>query len=279
MLEYIESRETVFRLLAFFSLFGVMALAEWLFPKRLLTVKKAKRWFNNISLMMLNTLAVRLVFPIAAAGFAAWCASRGMGLFNLISVPIWVAIILSIVALDGIIWLQHRLFHKIPMLWRLHAVHHADKDLDVTSGARFHTLEILLSMVIKFFAIALLGAPAVAVILFEVILSGMALFNHSNVAIPTSIDRWLRVVVVTPDMHRIHHSVHRHESDTNFGFNLAIWDRLFHTYKDKPEEGHYAMAIGISSHREDKQVVWLPGLLTLPFKLFQRPPNKTKRSH
>ncbi|MDD1784097.1 sterol desaturase family protein [Enterovibrio sp. ZSDZ35] len=279
MLEYIEARETVFRLLTFFSIFGAMALAEWLFPKRLLTVAKAKRWLNNISLMMLNTLAIRLIFPIAAAGFAAWCTTQGFGLFNLISVPIWVAIILSIVALDGIIWLQHRMFHTVPTLWRLHAVHHADKDLDVTSGARFHTIEILLSMVIKFFAIALLGAPAVAVILFEVILSGMALFNHSNVAIPASIDRWLRVIVVTPDMHRIHHSIHRHESDANFGFNLAIWDRIFHTYKAEPDDGHYAMRIGISSHRDDKQVVWLPGLLSLPFTLFQRTPNETKRSH
>ncbi|KXF79717.1 sterol desaturase family protein [Enterovibrio coralii] len=279
MLEYIESKETVFRLLTFFSIFGMMALAEWLFPKRLLTVEKAKRWFNNISLMMLNTLALRLVFPVAAAGFAAWCSTKGIGIFNLVGIPLWLSVVLTIVALDGIIWFQHRLFHTVPTLWRLHAVHHADKDLDVTSGARFHTIEILLSMVIKFGAIALLGAPAVAVILFEVILSGMALFNHSNVAIPVSVDRWLRMVFVTPDMHRVHHSVHRHESDANFGFNLAIWDRLFHTYKESPDDGHYAMTIGIASHREDKQVVWLPGLLSLPFKIFRRTTNETKRSH
>nr|WP_211254259.1 sterol desaturase family protein [Enterovibrio calviensis] len=265
----------VFRLFTFFSIFAVMALAEWLFPKRLLTVSKAKRWLNNISLMILNTVVLRAIFPLAAAGFAAWCHSQGIGLFNLVEVPLWASVLVCIIALDGIIWLQHRLFHTVPVLWRLHAVHHADRDLDVTSGARFHPIEILLSMVIKIIAIALLGAPIVAVILFEVILSGMALFNHSNVAIPPAIDRWLRPFVVTPDMHRVHHSIHRYESDSNFGFNLAIWDRLFHTYRAQPDDGHYGMTIGIKAHREERHVVWITGLLTLPFRLFR--PSASKK--
>ncbi|MDD1792797.1 sterol desaturase family protein [Enterovibrio sp. ZSDZ42] len=276
MLTYIESQELTFRLFAFFSIFAVMGLAEWLFPKRLLTVSKAKRWLNNISLMILNTVVLRAIFPLAAAGFALWCTNNSIGLFNLINAPLWLSVLVCVITLDGIIWLQHRLFHQIPLLWRLHAVHHADKDLDVTSGARFHPLEILLSMIIKIAAIALLGAPVVAVILFEVILSGMALFNHSNVSIPPAIDRWLRVLVVTPDMHRVHHSIHRYESDSNFGFNLAIWDKLFHTYRAQPDEGHYGMTIGIKAKREDKHVVWLTGLLALPFRLFS--PSRSDNS-
>ncbi|CZF77937.1 sterol desaturase family protein [Grimontia marina] len=279
MLSFVESQESIFRLLTFFSFFGVMAAAEWLFPKRTLTVSKAKRWLNNIALMMLNTAVLRAIFPLAAAGFAAWCSRQGIGLFNILDAPLWLSVILSIVILDGIIWFQHKLFHTVPLLWRLHAVHHADRDLDVTSGARFHPIEILLSMLIKFVAIALLGVPVVAVILFEVILSGMALFNHSNVAIPLSIDRWVRKVLVTPDMHRVHHSIHRYESDSNFGFNLAIWDRLFNTYRAQPEEGHYGMTIGIKSQREEKHVVWLTGLLALPFRLFKRAPEKKQQDN
>ncbi|CZF77112.1 Fatty acid hydroxylase superfamily protein [Grimontia celer] len=279
MLSFIESQEGVFRLLTFFSIFGVMAAAEWLFPKRILTVSKAKRWLNNIALMMLNTAVLRAIFPLAAAGFAAWCSRQGIGLFNVFDSPLWLSVLLTIVMLDGIIWFQHKLFHTVPILWRLHAVHHADRDLDVTSGARFHPVEILLSMLIKFAAIALLGVPVVAVILFEVILSGMALFNHSNVAIPLPIDRWLRKFVVTPDMHRVHHSVHRYESDSNFGFNLAIWDRLFNTYRAQPEEGHYGMTIGIKSQREERHVVWLTGLLALPFRLFKRAPEKKQQNN
>ncbi|WP_325893751.1 sterol desaturase family protein [Grimontia sp. NTOU-MAR1] len=279
MLSFVESQESIFRLLTFFSIFGVMAAAEWLFPKRTLTVSKAKRWLNNIALMMLNTAVLRAIFPLAAAGFAAWCSRQGIGLFNILDAPLWLSVILSIVILDGIIWFQHKLFHTVPLLWRLHAVHHADRDLDVSSGARFHPIEILLSMLIKFVAIALLGVPVVAVILFEVILSGMALFNHSNVAIPLSIDRWVRKVLVTPDMHRVHHSIHRYESDSNFGFNLAIWDRLFNTYRAQPEEGHYGMTIGIKSQREEKHVVWLTGLLALPFRLFKRAPEKKQQDN
>lgn len=270
MLSVIESQETAIRLLSFISIFVVMALAEWWRPKRTLTVSKAKRWLNNLALTALNTALLRAIFPLAAVGVALWCTDEGIGLFNLVAIPFWLAVLLSVVALDAIIWGQHRLFHRVPILWRLHAVHHADRDLDVSSGARFHPIEILLSMLIKFAAIALLGVPAVAVIVFEVILSGMALFNHSNVALPLTLDRWLRTVLVTPDMHRVHHSIHRYESDSNFGFNLAIWDRLFNTYRAQPEQGHDGMTIGIKSHRDEKQVIWLTGLLTLPFFLFRK---------
>lgn len=266
MLTNITSHEAFFRLFSFFSIFLIMALAEWRFPKRVLSISKKKRWFNNLSLMLLNTLVLRALFPLAAVGFAAWCAQMNIGLFHLFAFPAWFSIAASVIALDGVIWLQHLLFHKVPLLWRLHRVHHVDLDLDITSGARFHPVEILLSMVIKCAAIAILGAPVVAVILFEVILSTMALFNHSNVALPLFIDKWLRKLLVTPDMHRVHHSVIPKEHHSNFGFNLSIWDRVFHTYCEQPKNGHYEMVIGLDFPRNEKDVVSLPGLLKLPFK-------------
>lgn len=266
MLNDIATHEAFFRLFLFFSVFLIMALAEWRFPKRLLSISKTKRWFNNLSLMILNTLIVRFIFPFAAAGFAAWCASMKIGLFNLVAIPAWLSITASVIALDGVIWLQHLLFHKIPILWRLHYVHHVDLDIDITTGARFHPLEILLSMGIKCAAIALIGAPVIAVILFEVILSAMALFNHSNFHLPFIADKWIRKVFVTPDMHRVHHSTIPKEHHSNFGFNLVLWDHVFHTYRAQPEKGHTKMQIGLDSPRDEKEVVSLYGLLRLPFK-------------
>jgi sterol desaturase/sphingolipid hydroxylase (fatty acid hydroxylase superfamily) len=220
---------------------------------------------NNLALVVLNTVLLRVLFPTAAVGMALFAAEQGWGLFNYLETPYAVAVLLSVVLLDFIIYLQHVMVHAVPVLWRLHRVHHADLDFDVTTGARFHPLEIILSLGIKFAAIAVVGPPVLAVVLFEVLLNATAMFNHSNVRIPLGLDRILRWFVVTPDMHRVHHSVEDDEANSNFGFNLPWWDRLFGTYRPQPRAGHEAMTIGIHSYRKEKQVAWLPGLLALPF--------------
>ncbi len=257
--------EPAIRLGFFLGIFAVMATWELIAPRRALTVSKAVRWSNNLGLVFLNSFIVRLLFPAAAVGVAAFASENGWGLLNYYSLPFALSIVLSVVALDFIIYLQHVLVHAVPALWRLHRVHHADLDFDVTTGSRFHTVEIILSMLIKFATIVVLGPPVVAVVIFEVVLNGMAMFNHSNVKLPLGIDRVLRLFVVTPDMHRVHHSVEDNETNSNFGFNLSIWDRAFGTYIDQPREGHEKMTIGIHTYRDPKQVSWLPGMLSLPF--------------
>ncbi len=257
--------EAAIRLGFFFGTFAVMAAWEALAPRRNPTVPKALRWLNNLGLVALNTVVLRMLFPAAAVGVAALAAAEGWGLLNHFAVPFGVAVVSSVVALDLIIYLQHVLFHAVPALWRLHRVHHADLDYDVTTGARFHPIEIVLSMIIKFGAIVALGAPVLAVVVFEVVLNSTALFNHGNVRIPGSVDRALRWLVVTPDMHRVHHSVEDDEANSNFGFNLSWWDRLFGTYRDQPRAGHEGMTIGIHRYRDPRQVARLPGILALPF--------------
>ncbi|MDB4409640.1 sterol desaturase family protein [Gammaproteobacteria bacterium] len=234
-------------------------------PRRVLTQSKPARWLNNIALVILNTVVVRIVFPAAAVGVAAWATTQHWGLFNYTDTPTWLAIIVSVVLLDGLIYFQHVMFHAIPAFWRLHRVHHADMDFDVTTGARFHTLEILLSMLIKFAAIILLGPPVVAVVIFEVVLNASSMFNHSNVRLPLRLDRLLRVFIVTPDMHRVHHSHRDHETNSNFGFSLSLWDRLFGTYRAQPVDGHENMVIGIDTFRDSKQCIPLHRLLLMPF--------------
>jgi len=243
-----------------------MALWEMAAPRRAPTVSKALRWANNIGLVVLNTLLLRLLFPAAAVGMAAFAAQQGWGLLNYFEPPFWPAVILAVITLDFVIWLQHVMVHAIPLLWRLHRVHHADPDYDLTTGARFHPLEIILSMLIKFAAILLLGPPVVAVIVFEVLLNATAMFNHANVRLPAGVDRVLRWFVVTPDMHRVHHSIEDDETNSNFGFNLPWWDRLFGTYRDQPRAGHEGMTIGIRGYRTPREVSWLPGMLALPFR-------------
>ena len=215
---------------------------------------------------MVNTIILRLVFPAAAVGVAAFAAERGMGLLHIYEVPTLLALVLAVVALDFVIWLQHVMVHAVPALWRLHRVHHADLDYDLTTGARFHPLEILLSMLIKFAAILVIGPPVAAVVIFEVLLNATAMFNHGNVRLPLRLDRWLRLVLVTPDMHQMHHSVEDDETNSNFGFNLSIWDRIFGTYRDQPRAGHEGMTIGIRDHRDPREVDQLPGMLALPFR-------------
>jgi sterol desaturase/sphingolipid hydroxylase (fatty acid hydroxylase superfamily) len=237
--------EPVFRLGIFAGVFVLMLLLEYLRPRRQLRFGRLARWPGNLIVTMVNTTLARILFPLTAVGFAALLQSRGTGLFNLLDLTGWLPVLLSVIALDLVIWQQHRLFHRIPLLWRLHRMHHTDNDIDVTTGARFHPAEILLSMLIKLAAITLLGAPPVAVLLFEVILNACAMFNHSNFALPEPVDRWLRKFIVTPDMHRVHHSAIKVETNSNFGFCLSIWDRLFSTYIAQPEQGHTGMTIGL----------------------------------
>ena len=264
--EFVMANEKAIRMGAFFGILGVMAIWEILAPRRTLTVSKAVRWVSNLGIVFFNTFLVWLIFPVVAVGMAVFAGNQGWGIFNYFDLPFWLTVIISIVFLDFIIYLQHVMVHAVPALWRLHRVHHADLDFDVTTGGRFHPLEIMLSILIKFAAIMVLGPPVLAVVIFEVILNGTAMFNHSNVRLPLSLDRVLRWFVVTPDMHRVHHSVEDDEANSNFGFNLPWWDRLFGTYRDQPRAGHQGMTIGIHKYREPKQVAWLPGMLLLPFK-------------
>ena len=222
--------ESTIRLGFFFGVIILMCLWEVLAPRRALTVTRIRRWPGNLSLVVLNTLLLRILIPVTATGIALFADSKSWGLFNVVETPQVLAIVLSVIALDGIIYLQHVMFHALPILWRLHRVHHADLDLDVTSGSRFHPLEILISMGIKFVSILLLGVPATAVLIFEVLLNGTAMFNHANARLPLGLDRILRLLIVTPDMHRVHHSIEVDETDSNFGFNLPWWDRLCGTY-------------------------------------------------
>jgi sterol desaturase/sphingolipid hydroxylase (fatty acid hydroxylase superfamily) len=259
------SREAVIRAGFFAGVFALMALWEVLAPRRRLHHSRALRWGNNITLVVFNTLLLRLLFPAAAIGMAVFAMEQGWGLFNYFNVPTWAAVVVSIIALDFFIWLQHVMVHAVPLLWRLHRVHHADLDYDLTTGARFHPLEIILSMLIKFAAIVLLGPPVIAVLLFEILLNATSMFNHGNVRIPFAVDRVLRLVVVTPDMHRVHHSIEDDETNSNFGFNLPWWDRIFGTYRAQPRDGHEHMTIGIRSFRDEKWCAWLPGILSIPF--------------
>ncbi len=274
MTDWIMSNEPVIRLGFFAGIFGLMAIWEVIAARRELTTGKGRRWVGNLSLVALDTLIVRLLFPTAALGMASMVQDLEWGVLNVVSVPYWSAVLISIFMLDLAIYLQHVMFHALPALWRLHMVHHADLDLDVTSGSRFHPIEIVLSMFIKLGVIAVLGPPLLGVLIFEVVLNGLAMFNHANARIPLPLDRVLRWIIVTPDMHRVHHSVERPEHNTNFGFNLSCWDRVLGTYKDQPAKGHEGMTIGLKSFRER---TWqsLPRLLAMPFF---RPTDSSIRS-
>ena len=263
--DFVMQHEVAIRLGFFFGILVVMALWEIIAPRRALTVSRTVRWTNNLGLVFLNSILLRLIFPAAAVGVAAFAAENNWGLLNYFEMPFVLAVVLSVVVMDFIIYLQHVLVHAVPTLWRIHRVHHADLDYDVTTGARFHPIEIILSMLIKFATIVVLGPPIVAVVIFEVILNAMAMFNHGNVRLPLGLDKVLRLFVVTPDMHRVHHSVEDNETNSNFGFNLSVWDRLFGTYIAQPREGHEGMTIGIHGFRDPRKVDQLPGMLVLPF--------------
>lgn len=262
---FITDHEIQIRLGFFFGVFIIMALWELVAPRRKLLVPKLMRWSNNLALVVLNSVVLRLLFPAAAVGMAVFAQGQGWGVFNYYDLPLLLIAVVSVIIMDGIIYLQHVMVHAVPALWRLHRVHHADPDFDVTTGSRFHPLEIILSMLIKFAVIMVLGPPVVAVIIFEVLLNGMAMFNHSNVRLNKTFDKYLRLFVVTPDMHRVHYSVDADETNSNFGFSLPWWDRLFGTYRDQPRKGHEAMIIGIHQYNKPEQVTWLHKMLLLPF--------------
>ena len=252
------------RLSAFLGIFTAVALWEFVAPRRARAFPRLVRWPHNIGIVIFNTGVLRVLFPTAAVGMALAADANGWGLFNAFPVPGWLAVVGAVVILDFAIYLQHVLVHAVPALWRLHRMHHADLDFDVTTGARFHPLEIVLSMVLKLMVVGALGAPALAVMIFEVILNATALFNHGNIRMPESVDRVLRLIVVTPDMHRVHHSLIVAETNSNFGFNLPWWDRLFGTYTDQPRDGHEGMTIGIAQFR-DRRALRLDRMLIQPF--------------
>lgn len=265
MSDAILASEPGLRLGAFLGVLMLMVVWEVAAPRRRREIPRVLRWTNNLALVVLDTVILRLLFPIVAVGLAVMTEEQGWGLFNNLDLPAWVAILISIIALDLAIYLQHVLFHAVPALWRLHRMHHADLDFDATTGLRFHPVEILISMGIKLAVVAALGPPAVAVLLFEVLLNATSLFNHANIDLPRPVDRVLRLIVVTPDMHRVHHSVNPAETNSNFGFNLPWWDRLLGTYRAQPKKGHQGMTLGIEQFRTRRDL-WLDRMLLQPVR-------------
>jgi sterol desaturase/sphingolipid hydroxylase (fatty acid hydroxylase superfamily) len=263
--EYALAHEPTIRLAAFFGVFALMAGWELAAPRRVRLHPRLHRWTANLGLVVINTVLLRLLFPLAAVGFAAYAAEHGWGLLNNIALPEPLALLLAVVAMDLAIYLQHVMFHAVPALWRLHQVHHADPDYDLTTGARFHPIEIILSMLIKVSVIAVIGAPAAAVLLFELLLNATAMFNHGNVKLPGAVDPLLRLVLVTPDMHRVHHSTDHAEANSNFGFNLPVWDRLFGTYRPAARLPQESMGIGVTGLTGDPRCISLTGMLVIPF--------------
>lgn len=266
-----EPSEVWVRLGSFLAILIVMNVWELLGPRRRWTAHKAPRLVSNYLLAVLNTFVLRLFTPFSAIAAALWCEQHQFGLLHWLSVSHIINVIATIVLFDLAIYAQHVAFHAIPIFWRIHKVHHADIDLDISSGLRFHTVEIILSMAIKIGFVCLLGASAWGVILFEVTLNGCAMFNHSNVRLPLAFDRLLRTLIVTPDMHRVHHSIHRSETNSNYGFNLSLWDRLFRTYIDQPQDGHEAMEIGLPEYRDQNIADRLPSMIAMPFLRADRP--------
>ena len=248
MTDLIIAQEGALRLGCFLGIMLIVLGCERASPRRLITASR-RRWFVNLGLIVIDTAVLRLLLPAAMVGAALFAAERGWGFFNHIAAPLWLATVVVIVILDLGVWAQHVAMHKIAPLWRLHRVHHTDTEVDVTTGVRFHPLEILLSLAYKGALVIVLGAPPIAVLAFEIILNASSLFSHGNVRLPLGVDRLLRWVVVTPDMHRVHHSIVRAETDSNYGFNLSLWDRLFGTYRPRPAAGHEGMTIGLPTFR------------------------------
>lgn len=265
MQDLVAGHETAIRMGAFLGVLAVMALWELAAPRRRQDIPRLLRWSNNLALVAIDTALVRLAFPVLAVGVAVLAQDRGWGLLNVVELPGWIGVVIALLVLDLAIYLQHVLFHAVPALWRLHRMHHADLEFDASTGLRFHPLEILLSMGLKMAVVAALGAPALAVLLFEALLSATSIFNHSNIDLPRPVDRVLRLFLVTPDMHRVHHSIHRDETNSNFGFSVPWWDRLLGTYRAQPVDGHRGMTIGIDRFRTRRDL-WLDRMLAQPFR-------------
>ena len=268
--EWILAHEASIRLMMFIGIIIIVAIWEWFRPKRKLSSSKSIRWLNHFSLMLFNSAVMRIALPMLAVEFSIYTERQQWGILHWIDLPFTLEIVLAILVLDGMIYWQHVLFHKVPLFWRFHRMHHTDVDLDVTSGARFHPIEMILSMGLKLGMIFVLGPATLAVFLFEMILNASAMFNHGNIDIPPKVDAFLRLLIVTPDMHRVHHSVISTETNRNFGFNLPWWDRIFGSYQEQPVEGHEQMQIGIASFRSPKNI-WLPLLLWQPFRSEKTP--------
>ncbi len=269
MESYVLSHEMALRLAGFAAVLAAMMSWEaWRPRRRACATGRFQRWGANLGLVAVDAAMVRMLFPLAAVGASLTAERYGWGLLNAVEAPDWLAVLVALVILDLAIYAQHVAFHKVPVLWRLHRVHHSDVDLDATSGLRFHPIEIALSMAFKVALVIALGAPAVAVIVFEIGLNAFAMFNHANVFLPARLDRWLRRLIVTPDMHRVHHSIHRDETDSNYGFNLSLWDRLFGTYRAQPRDGHEDMTIGLDVFRGAAD----RGLSRLLLQPFRAPP-------
>lgn len=273
MINWMVANEALVRSACFGFILLTMMLWETLRPKRERKHSRLLRWSQNIGLVFVNSSLVRLILPLATIGVAQYAHDNQIGVFHQLGVAPVIAFVLTLVIFDMAIYWQHRLFHKVPFLWALHKVHHVDQDIDVTTGSRFHTFEILLSLLIKFALVLLLGPSVFAVMVFEILLNATAMFNHANVALPKKWDAIIRWVFVTPDMHRVHHSTIMDESNRNFGFNLSGWDRLFSSYQDQPAKGHLGMNIGVSGYNRVTQIQYLPGMLWLPFI---RPESSTK---
>ena len=278
--------DSLIRLGVFIGVFLVMALVELGWPKRALIAPKGRRWLTNVGISVTAAFLLRLMaataVPVAAIAAALYAQKTGVGLLNSVDWPQWVKIAIALIVLDLAIWAQHLVSHKVPILWRLHRVHHADRDIDVTTAIRFHPVEIALSMLWKIVVVMALGAAPLAVFLFEVILNACAMFNHANIALPGWVDRPLRLLIVTPDMHRVHHSVLRREHDTNYGFNLSLWDRLFRTYTAQPQGGHQGMTIGLTPYQSEDPTrfgwsLWLP-FRRSGFKTTPAPPKGEEKT-
>ena len=264
MLDFVTNNELAVRLLSFLLVLVTFIFMERIFPKRLIKLRKL-RWLNNFSLVAFNSLALRIVAFSIAIDAATFASSHNIGLFNIIETNIVATVIMSIILLDLAIYWQHRLMHIIPLFWRLHQVHHSDIEYDISTGLRFHPVEIILSYLFKYLLVLLIGAPMVAIIIFEIILNATAMFNHSNLKIPLKVDKILRLFIVTPDMHRVHHSINRKETDRNYGFNIPLWDYIFKSYTAQPKDGHQNMLIGVDKFRSSKQQQFLQ-LLAQPIR-------------
>jgi len=265
MADFLLNHEPTIRLITFLAVLIGMMVWEVATPRRRQEIPRVLRWTNNLSLVVIDTAILRLTFPVLAVGLAGIAEANGWGLFNVVDLPLWVAVIAAILMLDLAIYLQHIVFHAVPGLWRLHRMHHADLEFDATTGLRFHPVEIVLSMAVKLVLVVAIGAPAVAVLAFEVILNAASIFNHSNISLPPAVDRVMRLFLVTPDMHRVHHSVEPRETNSNFGFSVPWWDRMFGTYLAQPAKGHLGMEIGIEQFRTPREL-WLDRMLVQPLR-------------
>ncbi|RKF12864.1 sterol desaturase family protein [Roseovarius spongiae] len=259
--------ETILRLGFFLGLFALFAWLEQRAPRRARAEPLRRRWFTNWGIVVLDTLTLRalaLGLPLLAVGAAIDAQAQGWGVMNALGLPLWLGVVLTVLIFDLAIWAQHLVTHKVPILWRIHRVHHADRDIDVSTAIRFHPVEIGLSMLLKIGLVYLLGPPAIGVVAFEIVLNGTAMFNHANLALPGWLDAALRKVLVTPDMHRVHHSDIRAEHDSNYGFALSVWDRIFGTYRAQPGKGHEGMTVGLEW--QDDRPTKLGWSLWLPFR-------------